>query len=105
MGRSGESNVKSNGNPPKDLEALKARAAARLAAMGNVLQPSTTDYRRETQLQRSRDLPEMESTWAVEDEVEFKPMMEEDDDLCIIDWPAAAANTVAESIRALSPRR
>lgn len=90
---------------PNTTADMKARAAARLAAMGG--RQSTAGYQvADSQSFGSPGLPRLDPHWAIEDEVVFQPRYEDDDGaLCVLDWPASAANTVGDAIRALSPRR
>jgi len=52
-------------------------------------------------------VPQLDSRWAVEEEIVFKPMVDdyEDEANCIFNLPNSAAETVVDAMRALSPRR
>lgn len=82
---------------------LKARAAARLAAMGVSRENAgTAQY---SQRGRQPEYIQLDSRWA-EEEIVFKPTIEDDNEaICVLDWPATAASAVGEAIRGLSPRR
>lgn len=91
-------------SPTPGASDVQARAAARLAAMRGGRQSPAAGYQPQHQLSPRT---QQDSTWSVHDEVVFKlPPEDLDDDMfCVLDWPAAAASSVAETMYSLSPRR